>query len=72
MALHDIHFLWQRQVVDSRIGCLHSASLERLYPLSPYQTAIYRDIVDSRAKRQNFLQQGGAPLAIQFFSILLR
>ena len=60
MALHDIHFLWQRRVVDSRIGCLHSASLERLYPLSPYQTAIYQDIVDSLAKRQRFLQQGGA------------
>ena len=41
MALHDIHFLWQRRVVDSRIGSLHSASVERLYPLSPYQTAIY-------------------------------
>ena len=60
MALHDIHFLWQRRVVDSRIGSLHGASLERLYPLSPYQTAIYRDIVDSLAKRQRFLQQGGA------------
>ena len=35
LGLHDIHFLWQRWVVDSRIGCLHSASLERLYPFSP-------------------------------------
>ena len=60
MALHDILFLWQRQVVDSRIGSLHSRSLERLYPLSPYQTAIYQDIVDSLSQRQMFLQQGAA------------
>ena len=57
-----MHFLWQRRVVDSRIGSLHTASLERLYPLSPYQTAVYRDIIDSLAKRQRFLQQGGARL----------
>ena len=62
LALHDMHFLWQRRVVDSRIGSLHTASLERLYPLSPYQTAVYRDIIDSLAERQRFLQQGGARL----------
>ena len=60
LALHDIYFLWQRRVVDSRIGSLHTASLERLYPLSPFQTAVYRDIVDSLAKRKTFLEQGGA------------
>ena len=47
-------------MVDSRISCLHSASLERLYPVSPYQTAIYRDIAESLAKRQRFLEEGGA------------
>ena len=36
LALHGIHFLWQRLVVDSRIGSLHTASLERPYPLLPY------------------------------------
>ena len=46
-TLHDMLFLWQRRVVDSRIGSLHSRSLERLYPLSPFQTAVYRDIIDN-------------------------
>ena len=46
--------------MDSRIGSLHTASLERLYPLSPFQTAVYQDIVDSLAKRKTFLEQGGA------------
>ena len=31
--------------------------MERLYPLSPFQTAIYRDIVDSLAQRKSFLDQ---------------
>ena len=46
-TLHDMLFLWQRRVVDSRIGSLHSRLLERLYPLSPFQTAVYRDIIDN-------------------------
>ena len=56
-ALHDILFLWQRCVVDGRIGSLQARSIERLYPLSAFQTAIYRDIVDSLAQRQRFLNQ---------------
>ena len=58
-ALHNILFLWQRQAVDSRIGSLHSRSLERLYPLSPFKTAVYCDIIDSLPQRQRFLHQGG-------------
>lgn len=37
MALHNNHNLWQRCIVDARIGCLHARSVERLYPLSPLQ-----------------------------------
>ena len=57
MALHDILCLWRQRVVDGRIGCLQTRSIERLYPLSPFQMAIYRDIVDSLARRQRFLDQ---------------
>ena len=55
LALHDILNLWQRRIVDARIGCLQSRSVERLYPLSPLQRAIFQDIVDSLAQRQTFL-----------------
>ena len=58
--LHDILFLWQLRVVDSRIGSLHSRSLKRFYPLSPFQTSLFRDIVDSLAQHQRFLDQGGS------------
>lgn len=34
MALHDILFLWQRRVVDSHIGSLHTRSVERTLPES--------------------------------------
>ena len=34
LALHDILNLWQRRIVDARIGCLQTRSVERLYPLS--------------------------------------
>ena len=57
MALHDIHNLWQRRIVDARIGCLQARSVDRLYPLSPLQRAIYQDIIDSLAQRQTFLDQ---------------
>jgi len=56
-ALHDILFLWQQRVLDSRIGSPHTTSVERLYPLSPFQTAVYQDIVDSLVQRQRFLDQ---------------
>ena len=56
-ALHDILFLWQRRVVDGRIGSLQARTIERLYPLSPFQTAVYRDIVDSLAQRKSFLDR---------------
>ena len=59
LALHNILFLWQWRVVDSKIGSLQRRSLEQLYPLSPFQSAIYWDIVDSLAQCQRFVHQGG-------------
>ena len=61
LALHDIHDLWQQRIVDARIGCLHARSVERLYPLSPLQRAVYQDIVDSLARRQAFVDQAAQP-----------
>ena len=58
MALHDIFYLWRRQALDGRLGCLQTRSIGRLYPLSPFQTAIFSDIVDCLAERQRFLQRG--------------
>lgn len=55
LALHDILNLWQRRIVDARIGCLQTRSVECLYPLSPLQRTIFQDIVDSLAQRQTFL-----------------
>ena len=55
IALHNILFLWRRRLVDSRIEYLHATSVETLYPLSPFQRAIYQDIVNSLAQRKRFL-----------------
>ena len=57
LALHDLLHLWHLRVVDGRVGCLHSRSIEQLYPLSPFQKAILQDIVDSPAQRQRFSDQ---------------
>ena len=57
MALHDVYNLWCRRIVDSRIGCLQTRSVERLYPLSAFQRAIYQDIVSSLDERQMSLQE---------------
>lgn len=54
MALRDTLYLWQRRVVDSRIGSLQTRSIERLHPISSVQTAIYQDIVDNLAQHQSF------------------
>lgn len=51
MALHDILFLWRRRVMGSQIRSLHIRSMERLYPLSPFQRAVYhRSQSDSTPK----------------------
>ena len=58
-ALHKILILWQRRVVDSRIGSLHNRSLERLYPLSTFKSAVYYDFIDNLPQRQRFFYHGG-------------
>lgn len=63
MALHDILYLWKKRVLDGTIGSLHTPSIERLYPLSPFQTAIFRDIMDSLGQRQSFLNHGSPNIA---------
>ena len=52
LVLHDILHLWRLRVVDGRIGTLQSISIQQLYPLSPYQTAILQDIIQSVEERQ--------------------
>ena len=49
--------------MDGRIGSLQSRSIEQLYPLSPYQTAIYQDIVDCLAQRKRYLKESFEDLA---------
>ena len=63
MALHDILYLWKKRVLDGTIGSLHTPSIERLYPLSPFQTAIFRDIMNSLGQRQSFLNHGSPNIA---------
>lgn len=55
LSLHDILHLWCLQVVDGRIGCLHTQPVDQLYPLLPHQEAMFNDVVDSLAQRQRFL-----------------
>ena len=57
MTLHDVYDLWSRRIMDSCIVCLQTRSVERLYPLTPFQRAIYEDIVGSLGERQRFLQE---------------
>lgn len=54
MALYNILHLWHLLVVDGRIGSLQTRSIDQLYLLSPFQGAIFQDIVDSLAKHQRF------------------
>ena len=61
MALHAIHDPWQCRIVDACIGCLQARLVERLYPLSPLQRALFRDIVESLARHQAFLDQAAQP-----------
>ena len=61
LALHDILRLWRLRVVDGRIGTLQSISIQQLYPLSLYQTAILQDIIQSVEERQSFLDQTSHP-----------
>ena len=57
LALHDILHLWRLRVVDGRIGTLQSISIQQLYLLSPYQSAILQDIIKSVEERQSFLDE---------------
>lgn len=57
MVLQNIYNLWTRRIIDSSIGCLQSKSVERPYPLSPFQRAVFQEIVNSLNHRQRFLQQ---------------
>ena len=57
MAQQNVYHLWHHLIVDTRIGCLQTRSVERLYPMSALQTAVYQDIMDSLAQRQAFVDQ---------------
>ena len=46
---------------SGRYGSLHSLSVESLYPLLPYQKAIFQDIVSCLSKRQRFLDRSADP-----------
>ena len=56
LALHNIFHLWTLRIVDGRIGTLQTVSIQQLYPLSPHQTAIFQDIIQSVETRQTFLK----------------
>ena len=49
-------------MVDGTIGCLQTLSIDQLYPLLPYQTAIYQDIVQCLPQRKRFLDHSGQHL----------
>lgn len=57
LTLHDIFHLCRSRVVDGRIGTLQSISIQQLYPLSPYQSAILQDVIKSVEERQSFLDR---------------
>ena len=57
MALRDILHLWRIRVVDSSVGILTSLAIERLFPLSPFQTTIYMHLMECLRKRKDFPQQ---------------
>ncbi len=57
MVLHDIMYLWRIQVVDHNVGSLYALSVGSLYPLSPYQRAIFQDMVSCLSNRKRFLDR---------------
>ena len=56
MALHNVLHLWRIRVVDSNVSILNSISIERVYPLSPFQCTIFQDVLVSLQKRKEFHQ----------------
>ena len=54
-SLYDILHLWQIGVVTADITNPSSISVERLYPLSPHQNAIFTDIAAALSTRQSTL-----------------
>ena len=59
-APHDILYFWRLRAVDGRSGTLQSISIQQLYPLSPYQSAILQDI-KSVEERQSFPDETSKP-----------
>ena len=56
-SLYDILHLWEIGVLSADISDASCISVERLYPLSPHQTAILRDITTALQARQTTLDQ---------------
>ena len=56
-SLYDILHLWEIGVVSGDISDASGLSVERLYPLSPHQTAILRDITTALQARQTTLHK---------------
>ena len=54
-SLYDILQLWRIGVVTADITDASSISVERMYPLSPHQTAIFTDITATLSARQSTL-----------------
>ena len=60
-SLYDILHLWRIGVVSADITDASSISVERLYPLSPHQTAIFTDIKAALSTRQSILDHHQSP-----------
>ena len=60
-SLYDILHLWRISVVSADITDASSISVERLYPLSPHQTAIFTDITAALSTRQRILDHHQSP-----------
>ena len=60
-SLYDILHLWRIGVVSADITDASSISVERLYPLSPHQTAIFTDITAALSTRQRILDHHQSP-----------
>ena len=56
-SLYDILHLWRIGVVTANITDTSSISVERLYPLSPHQNAIFADITAALSARRTTLEQ---------------
>ena len=60
-SLYDILHLWRIGVVSADITDAASISVERLYPLSPHQNAIFTDIKGALSTRQSILDHQESP-----------